>query len=112
MQLVRIIKKTNNKIDQAKAIISVFCLLSEVKLSDTETTVLAYFLVYGVSLGTEELIIKSHLHTPYSLNNTKSKLKRFGLLKKDYRTKQYQVNEKLSVKPDPHIGILIKIDNS
>lgn len=112
MQLVRIIKKTSNKIDQAKVIIAIFCLLSEIKLSDTELTVLAYFMVYGMNPETDELIVKSRLHTPFSLNNTKSKLTRFGLIKKNQSTKKHQINERLSVKPENQIGMLIKIDNS
>lgn len=112
MQLVKIVKKSQNKIDQAKAVIAIFCLLSEIKLSDNELTVLAYFIVYGMSPETEDLIIKSQIHTPYSLNNTKSKLKRFGFIKKDSQTRQYQITEKLNIKPDNQIGILIKIDNT
>lgn len=112
MQLVRIIKKTNNKIEQAKIIIAIFCLLSEIRLSDSELTVLAYFLVYGINAETDALIVKSQIHTPFTLNNTKSKLKRFGLIKKNQGNKQYQINEKLGVKPEANIGVLIKIDNS
>lgn len=112
MQLVKIIKKTSNKIEQAKVIIAIFCLLSEIKLSDNELTVLAYFMVYGIKAETDELIIKSQIHTPFSLNNTKSKLKRFGLIKKNTQSRQYQINDKLGVKPEANIGMLIKIDNS
>lgn len=112
MQLVRIIKRTGNKIEQARVVIAIFCLLSEIKLSDNELTVLAYFMVYGMTKETDDLIIKSAIHTPYSLNNTKSKFKRFGLIKKNQSARQYEINERLRVKPEAQIGMLIKIDNS
>lgn len=113
MQLIKIEKKTNGKIEQAKVILSVFCLLSDIKLSDTELTVLAYFMVYKDSETTRDLIIKSEiLKTHDSLNNTISKLKKIGLLKKDSLSKEYSVNNKVIFQPDSVIGLLIKVDNS
>lgn len=113
VQLIKVEKKTNGKIEQAKAILSVFCLLSEIKLSETELTVLAYFLVYKDSRSTRDLIIKSEiLKTEDSLSNTISKLKKFGLLKKDSISKDYSINSKINFQPDSVVGLLIKIDNS
>lgn len=113
MQLIKIEKKANGKIEQAKIVMSVFCLLSDIKLSDTELTVLAYFLVYKDSQSTRELIVKSEiLKSEDSLNNTISKLKKIGLLKKDSLTKDYSVNQKIIFQPDSVVGLLIKIDNS
>lgn len=91
---------------------AVFCLLSDIRLSDTELTVLSYFLVYKDSEATRSLILKSEiLKTEDSLGNTISKLKKFGLLKKDSITKEYTVNSKINFQPDTVIGMLIKIDN-
>ena len=113
MQLIKIEKKTHGKIEQAKVALSVFCLLSDIKLSDTELTVLAYFLVYKDSETTRELIVRSEiLKTQDSLNNTISKLKKIGLLKKDSLSKDYNVNSKINFQPDTTIGLLIKIDNT
>lgn len=113
MQLIKIEKKTNGKIEQAKIVLSMFCLLSDIKLSDTELTVLAYFLIYKDSIATRELIVKSEiLKSEDSLNNTISKLKKIGLLKKDNLSKEYTVNPKVYFQPDSVVGILIKVDNS
>ena len=112
MQLIKIEKKTSGKIEQAKVVLSVFCLLSEIKLSDTELTVLAYFLVYRDSDETRDLIIKSELlKRADSLGNTISKLKKFGLLKKSVTTKRYEVNDKINFQPESAIALFIKIDN-
>ena len=112
MQLIKIEKKTNGKIEQAKVVLSVFCLLSEIKLSDTELTVLAYFLVYRDSDETRELILKSELlKRDGSLGNTVSKLKKFGLLKKSVSTKRYEVNDKINFQSENAVGVVIKINN-
>lgn len=113
MQLIKVQKKTNGKIEQAKVALSIFCLLSDIKLSDTELTVLSFFLVYKDSQSTRDLIIKSEiLKTEDSLNNTISKLKKIGLLKKDAISKEYSVNQKIMFQADSVIGFLIKIDNT
>jgi hypothetical protein len=113
MQLIKTEKKTFGKIEQAKVVLSIFCLLSDIKLSDTELTVLGYFLVYRDSPDTRDLIIKSQiLKTQDSLSNSISKLKKFGLLKKDTITKTYSVNEKVNFQSEPVVAFLIKIDNT
>lgn len=111
MQLVKVVKKTNSKIEQATTLLSIFCLLSDIRLSKTELTVLAYFLVYKVTATTKELIIKSELLNADSLKNTMSKLSRFGLIKK-HPNREYYVNENISVAPGDKIGMLIQIDNT
>jgi len=113
VQLIKIEKKSYGKIEQAKVVLSIFCLLSDIKLSDTELTVLAYFLVYKDSESTRQLILKSELlKSEDSLNNTISKLKRVGLLKKSTSLKEYHINDKINFQSDAAIGVLIKVDNS
>jgi hypothetical protein len=111
MQLVKVVKKTNSKIDQAKTMLAIFCLLSDIRLSQTELTVLAYFLVYKINDNTKDLIIKSEILNEDSLRNTMSKLSKFGLIKRS-PNKEYYVSEKISINPDTRIGMLIEIDNS
>lgn len=113
MQLIKIEKKTSGKIEQAKWVLGVFCFMSDIRLSDTELTVLSYFLVYKDSPSTRERIVKSEiLKSEDSLNNAVSKLKKMGLLKKDQISKEYSVNTKINFKPDSVVGLLIKIDNA
>ena len=108
--LIKIDKKIQGKIEQAKLIISIFTKLMSVRLSDSESTVLAYFMVYGSSDNTKDLILKSKvLAGSDSLNNALSKLRKVGLLFKE--RKQDLLIPSLDIKIEPLMGILIKIDN-
>lgn len=112
IQLIKAVKKTNGKIEQAKIIINIFCLLNDIKLSDAELTVLAYFAVYRQNEKVKELILNGKvLKTADSLRNTTSKLKKIGLLKKSSTNKEYTVSEKINFNVEPVIGFLIKVDN-
>lgn len=112
MQLIKVDKKTNGKIEQTKVILSIFCLLSNIRLSETELTVLAYFLVYRDSEETRGLILKSEiLKSEDSLNNTICKLNKFGLVRKSASTKRYEVSETINFQPDSIVGMLIRVDN-
>lgn len=113
MQLVKIKKKTNSKVEQAKVLIAIFCLLINIKLSDTELTVLAYFMVYRINRKTKDLILSSGiLKTEDSLKNTMSKLKKFGMLVRNIDSKEYTLRKDLDFVVNPVVGVLIKIDNS
>lgn len=113
MQLVTIKKKTNGKVEQAKKVIALFCLLMDIKPSDTELTVLAYFMVYKINRRTKDLILSSGiLKSEDSIKNTMSRLKKFGLLKRPIDSKEYILNEKINITLNPVVGILIKIDNT
>lgn len=113
MQLVKIKLKTNSKVEQAKKVIGIFCLLKNIRLSDTELTVLAYFMVYRINRKTKDLILSSNiLKTEDSLKNTMSKLKKFGMLVRPVDSKDYTLNADLDFPVNPVIGVLIKIDNS
>src|ERR1019366_5925633 len=112
MQLIKINKKTNNKIEQAKALISVYCLLSSIKLSNTDITVLSYFMVHKINSITKDLILRSKiLQSMDSVKNTMSKLKSVGLIKKSATNKEYLINDALNVNLDSIVALLIKIDN-
>lgn len=112
MQLIKINKKTNSKIEQAKALVSLYCLLSSIKLSDTDLTVLSYFMVYKINSATKDLILKSKiLQSMDSLKNSMSKLTGVGLIKKSTTNKEYLINDNLNVNLDSVVAILIKIDN-
>lgn len=113
MKLVKIRKKTNSKVEQAKTIIAMFCLLMNIKLSDTELTVLAYFMVYKINRKTKDLILNAGiLKSEDSLKNTMSKLKKFGMLIKAIDSKDYSLRQELNFTLDPTMGIIIKIDNT
>lgn len=109
--LIKIEKKVQGKIDQAKLLISIFCKLSNIKLSDSELTVLAYFMIYKLNKSTEELILKSKvLANEDSLKNAMSKLRKVKLIIR--KNKQDFINDILNIPMQPIIGLFIKIDNS
>lgn len=113
MQLVKIKKKTNSKVEQAKILIALFCILMNIKLSDTELTVLAYFMVYRINRKTKDLILNSGiLKSEDSLKNTLSKLKKFGMLVRNIDSKEYSLRKELNFLLEPTMGLLIKIDNN
>lgn len=112
MQLVKVVKKTNSKIDQVKTLLSIFCLLSDIKVSKSELMVLAYFVVYGMSDETRERIIVSEILSEDSVKNTISRLIKFGLIKKDKLSKQVSLSDKINIRPEPTLGMLIKLDNT
>lgn len=90
-----------------------FCLLMGVKLSDTELTVLSYFMVYKINRRTKDLILAAGiLKSEDSLKNTMSKLKKFGLLVRNIDSKDYSLRKELDFNLNPVMGFLIKIDNS
>lgn len=108
--LIKIEKKVKGKIELAKVVISVFCLLSNIHLSDSELTVLAYFVVYKISEQTKQLILKSKiLATEASFGNTMSKLRKVGLISKS--NKIDKINPNLDMELEPVMGLLIKVDN-
>lgn len=108
--LITIEKKTSNKIEQAKIILSIFCKLSNIHLSETELTVFAYFMVYKITKQTKDLILKSKvLSSPDSYANILTKLRKSKLIYK--QNKKDLLIEKLSFELEPVVGIIIKIDN-
>lgn len=108
--LLKIDKKTESKIDQARTIASIFCNIYGIKISNTELTILAYFMVYKINEQTKSLIIKSELIAPNnSYDNLLSKFRKLGLIYKI--NKKNVITDKLNFELSPVVGIIIKIDN-
>lgn len=113
MKLIKIDRKTNNKAEQLKLVISLYCVMSDIKLSETELTILSYFITYKINDTTKKLIFKSNLlKNDNSYKNLLSKFKKLGFIQKDEIKREYFVNEeKFGNATDDVIGILIKMDN-
>lgn len=108
-------KKTTSKTEQIKLAIAISCLVSDIHLSDTELSVLAYYVTYQISEKTDDLLIKSNVVKDVSsLRNIKTKLRKIGFLKRTKELyKSYELNlSKDSKFEDNQIAILIKIDNT
>lgn len=110
--LIKIQKQVNSKINLAKTVIKVLTTFNEIKISETEITVLAYFIVYGVNLNTKKLIVSSAICK--NLNNVKTimfRLKKEGLIYKDDLNGKVYVNKIFNLKDVQSAGIYLKIDN-
>jgi len=113
MKLLKITRKTNNKQEQLRLIISLYCIMSDIKLSETELTILSYFIVNKINDSTKKLIFKSGLIShEATYKNMLSKFKKLGFIIKDDIKREYFVNEeKFGNATDDVIGLLVKIDN-
>lgn len=111
MQVIRIKKKTPNKISLASTLFSVYCQLSDIDISKTETMILAYFAVYGLKKSTKDLIIKSQILKSYNaLENTVSKLRKRGLIDRD-KDNTAKLCKELSATIGNRMGMIIDLQN-
>ena len=109
--LVKMVKNVANKLDLAKNVIKITLNFNDIRLSETEITVLAYFMLYGVSTQTKELIVKSQVCK--NLNNIKIvmvKLKRMEFIYKDDLNGKVYVSENLRYVLTPTLGFYLKLD--
>ena len=110
VSLVKMQKTVGSKVELAKNIIRISLCFNDIKLSETETTVLAYFMVYGVNQQSKNLLIKSEVCK--NLPNIKTimvKLKKLGLIYKDDLNGKVYVAESLAFELTPTIGIYLKL---
>jgi hypothetical protein len=112
MQLVKIVATPTSLVDHAKRILKIYMMLSnmDIWLSDTQLTVMSYFMVYGYNKNTRKtVLLHKLLKTNNSLYNTVHKLKSCGLLQSDAEGDTV-VNPGLP-KPEPVMAMMIKMDN-
>lgn len=112
--LFTIVKKTKTKVEQYKVLIALMCMMNEVKLSDTEMQVLAYFMYYGISDKTDKFIMSSGLFKSLTqLRNVKNELRKKEFLIREDMYKTYKLNmdpDKLAKIPDV-LELKVLIDN-
>lgn len=105
-------KQVSTKIDLAKALVYITLCFNNIKLSDTEITVMSYFMVYGINQQTKNLIIKAEVCK--NINNIKTimvKLKKNDLIYKDDFSGKVLVHATLSLELTPTVAIYLKIEN-
>lgn len=84
MKVIKMKRKTQNKVELSTLIVKLYCTVSDIRINETDKTVLAYFMVYGIKKSTKELIIKSLILGTYnSLENSVTRLRKAGLIYKD-----------------------------
>lgn len=94
--LIKLQKTIENKAELVKSFLYVYCYMNDIKLSDSERTIMSYFILYGIKKETVELIIKSKLSNEDSLKNVMSKLRKHNFIKRVNKTdvinKEFDLN--------------------
>lgn len=73
--------KTGSKLEQAAKLIRVYCVLNNIRPSDTSVLVCAYIMLYGLNDQVKEDMIKAGvMGKPDSLKNEIYTLRRMGIL--------------------------------
>ncbi|XAI97423.1 hypothetical protein [Leptolyngbya phage Lbo-JY46] len=111
--LIKILKKTQSKLDMVVQIVTVYCFLSQIKISETDIKVMSYFIIYGINEKTKKLIVDSKLLNADSIKNSMSRLRKLGLIhKSEFRRKEDYIKKELDISVEDIIGMMIKIDNT
>ena len=112
VSIVKGVKQVSSKIELAKSIINVLICFNNIKLGDTDITILAYFMVYGITTATKNLIVKSEVCK--NLANIKTimvKLKKLELIYKDELNGKVYISKALNFELTASVAIYLKIDN-
>lgn len=104
--LIKLNKKTNNKSDLLKSFLYIYCYMEDKKLSNSELTVLSYFILYGLKDDTVDLIFNSKITNPPAFKNIMSKLRKYGFITRVNKTDHLNEEFKLSV--EGTIAMLLK----
>lgn len=110
MQVVKLRKKTANRMELVTLILTMYCLLKGIKLNKTELQVLAYFVSYGIRKSTKDMIVRSQILTPNSIENTLTKLRKKGLVTRD-RDGAPVVIPDIAFTPNDKMGVLVQLEN-
>lgn len=112
ISIIKMQKAVSSKIELAKAIIKITTCFNDIKLSDTQLSVLAYFMVYGINVQSKTLIVKSLICK--NLANIKTimvKLKKLELIYKDELNSKVYVTKSLNLELTPTVALYFKLDN-
>lgn len=113
VSLVKMEKAVSTKIDMAKNIANIAVIFNNIKLSDTELTILAYFMVYGINTQSKNLIVKAEVCKNIGIVKiVMVKLKKLGLIYKDDFDGRVYVSKALKFELTPIVGIYLKLDST
>lgn len=111
ISVVKLNKTATSKIDLAKKVLNTCLNFWEVSLSETEVSVLAYFIVYGINNKCKELVVKAGVckNVP-NINTIMVKLKKLNLIYRDELNGKNYICKALNFELTPTIGFLLKIE--
>lgn len=111
MRVLKLTKKTESKVELASLMLNIYCKLADIRVTETELIVMGYFMVYGISKQTKELIVRSEiLKSRGSVENMMTALRGKKLLVKveDEGTK---LIPSLNFPIENGMGLIIKLEN-
>lgn len=113
MKVLKIEKKTKTKTEQIKLFLAIICTLNNIVLSNTDMSILAYYIQYRISTKIDDLIITSGIVKDIGmLRNAKYRLCKKGFLKRDSKEyKTYELNGDVNFEEND-LRLIIKLDNS
>lgn len=112
MNLVKLEKKTGDKIEQIGIFIKIYLLLKGDKITKSEEIILSYFCHYGINLNTEQLLYKCDIITSkLTYRNAVSKFKALKYIDKDMK-RRYYVSDPILSSIEDKMALLIKLDNT
>lgn len=109
--VIKLNKTASSKIDLAKKVLNICLNFWGVNLSETEISVLSYFIVYGINNKCKELIVKAGVckNIP-NINTIMVKLKKLNLIYRDELNSKNYICKALNFELTPTIGFLLKIE--
>jgi hypothetical protein len=113
ISLIKLAKNVSSKVELAKSIITILVYFNGIKLSETETNILAYFIVYGLNDKTKELIVKSGICKNLThIKVTMTKLKKMQLIYKDELNRKTYLSKSLSFNLTSTVGFYLKVSSN
>lgn len=111
MQVIKLKKRTANGMELITLVVTMYCILSGIRINKTELQVLSYLIKYGVRKSTKDMIIRSQiLNSLNSLENTMTRLRKLGLLTRD-KEGLPAVIPALSFVPENKMGMIVQLEN-
>lgn len=112
MNLIKLERKTGDKIEQIQLLIEIYLLLKDVKITKSEKTILAYFCHYGISSKTEKLLYETKIiESNYTYKNIISKFNKLQFIERSGKGKYFICDNVLNSIEDK-FALLVKIDNT
>ena len=108
--LIRISKNFATKLDLTKFMLKMICMAREINLSDSQLTVLSYFIIYGINTKTKDLIHNSKVCKNLNvIKGIMTKLKKNNFIYKDDLNGKTYIAEDLRIPLNDTIGLYFKL---
>ncbi len=108
--LIKISKRFATKLDLTKFMLKMICMAREISLSDSQLTVLSYFIIYGINTKTKDLILNAKVCKNLNvIKGIMTKLKKNNFIYKDDLNGKTYIAEDLRIPLNDTIGLYFKL---